>query len=115
VDDITNNNDGMAFLTNRDDTEWFSFLGRRKMLPPIDFSDMRQLMSTPYGMRSVSDLYESIDNCKRLHKVGKIVQEAARVHLRTPSSTSANDLRRALDDQDVALAQSTKVADWKKD
>jgi hypothetical protein len=78
----------------------------------LEVTNPRQLMHTPHGLRTVQDLYDSLDSCIDLHKIGKRVQAAALAHLDNPTVDTKAALVRALQDHDIVLAMATKIAEY---
>jgi hypothetical protein len=78
----------------------------------LEVTNPRQLMHTPHGLRTVQDLYDSLDSCIDLHKIGKRLQTACHTHLYNPTAETKAEMVAALQDHDIALAQATKIADY---
>lgn len=73
---------------------------------PLRELNPRQLMHTPYGLRTVQDLYDGLDHCVALHKDGSVVQNSIRRYLAAPTADTLAALRVALQNHDISLAKS---------
>lgn len=82
--------------------------------PMLEVSNPRQLMQTPHGLRTVQDLYESLDSCIGMHKAGKRLQQCLDAYLENPNIDTRATLDRARSAHDVELAKSTKVAEYER-
>jgi hypothetical protein len=82
------------------------------MEPLVEVRNLKALMQTPHGLRTVQDLYESLDGCINLHKAGKRLQQCLDNYLEAPSVETRHTLDRARATHDVELAKATKVAEY---
>jgi hypothetical protein len=77
----------------------------------LDYSNPRRLMATPHGLRTVEELYESLDNCITMHKTGRALVRVARAYLEDRTGEALMELDHALWDHDIALTYATRLTE----
>lgn len=107
-------NKGIAFSTYSDYNTRLPLSKGLTMPPVLEVTDPRQLMHTPHGLRTVQDLYESLDGCINLHTAGAVLQKCLDAYLEAPSVETRATLDRARATHDVQLAKTTKIAEYER-